>query len=157
VGLANQPLYITIAPNATDGAGAAMPDDPAKAFATRSAQVEAIAQTLTLDTPDDYINTVGPALSIAADTIWDVNRECVMHGAVAWRQAYLGWRGPYVLDALGNHDRAVVDIRHWLKRQNVTPVATGDPATGPWDANSHLTRKEKLLHSTAIFPTTTTT
>jgi hypothetical protein len=80
-----------------------------------------------------------------------------MHGAVAWRTALPGWRGPYVLDALGNHDRAVVNMRHWLKRQNVTPVATGDPATGPWDANSQLTRKEKLLHSTAIFPTTTTT
>ena len=145
--LANQSLYITIAANAEGDAGSGLPDDPAKVFAARSAQVEATARTLTLDTPDDYMNTVGPALSIAADTIWDVNRECVMHGAVAWRQAYLGWRGPYVLDALGNHDRAVVDIRHWLKRQNVTPVTTGDPATGPWDANSHLTRKEKLLHS----------
>ena len=60
-----------------------------------------------------------------------------------------GWRGPYVLDALGNHDRAVLDIRHWIKRQNLTPVATADPAIGPWDdtPNFHLTRKEKMLHS----------
>ena len=143
--------------NEKDRPGTLASDESPEIFARRSAQVEAIARTLTLDTPDEYINTIGPALSIAADTIWDVNRECVMHGAVAWRTALPGWRGPYVLDALGNHDRAVVDIRHWLKRQNVTPVATGDPATGPWDANSHLTRKEKLLHSTAIFPTTTTT
>lgn len=129
---------------------AMFPVDPSTLFAARSAQVEAIARTLTLDTPDEYINTLGPALSIAADTIWDVNRECVMHGAVAWRQAYAGWRGPYALVALGNHDRAVVNIRHWLKRQNVTPITTTDePATGPWDpgAMNHLTRKEKLLHS----------
>ena len=143
--------------NEKDRPGTLASDESPEIFARRSAQVEAIARTLTLDTPDEYINTIGPALSIAADTIWDVNRECVMHGAVAWRTALPGWRGPYVLDALGNHDRAVVNIRHWLKRQNVTPVATGDPATGPWDANSHLTRKEKLLHSTATFPTTTTT
>jgi hypothetical protein len=145
VELGRAPLFIGI--NRTGEGTPDAPSDLPKAFAERSAQVEAIARTLTLDTPDEYINTVGPALSIAADTIWDVNRECVMHGAVAWRTALPGWRGPYVLDALGNHDRAVVNIRHWLKRQNVTPVATGDPATGPWDTNSHLTRKEKLLHS----------
>jgi hypothetical protein len=60
-----------------------------------------------------------------------------------------GWRGPYSLDALGNHDRAQQHFRHWLKRQNLTPVATADPAIGPWDdtPNFHLTRKEKMLHS----------
>jgi hypothetical protein len=52
-------------------------------------------------------------------------RRGVAHGMLA------GWRGPYNLDALGNHDRAVQEFRHWLKRQNVTPVTTGDPAIGP--------------------------
>ena len=67
----------------------------------------------------------------------------------AWHGArcLAGWRGPYNLDALGNHDRAVQEIRHWLKRQNVTPVTTDDPAIGPWDPNIHLARKEKMLHS----------
>jgi hypothetical protein len=60
-----------------------------------------------------------------------------------------GWRGPYVLDALGNHDRAQQHFRHWLKKQNLTAVTTGDPAIGPWDPapNIHLTRKEGMLHS----------
>jgi hypothetical protein len=147
VALANVPLYLNVFHIVDQIPGA--PADFAAAFATRSAQVESIAQTLTLDTPDEYINTVGPALSIAAETIWDARQQCVMHGAVAWRQAFAGWRGPYVLDALGNHDRALVNIRHWLKRQNVTPITTADPATGPWDPNPsiHLTRKESLLHS----------
>src|ERR1035437_9982407 len=57
------------------------------------------------------------------------------------------WRGPYNLDALGNHERAKLHFRHWLKRQNVTPVTTPDPAIGPWDPNIHLARKEGLLHS----------
>ncbi|HEY4380267.1 MAG TPA: DUF4450 domain-containing protein [Acidobacteriaceae bacterium] len=122
-------------------------EELAKAFAARSAHVEAIAGTLKAETPDEYVNAAVGAIGIAAETIWDQKQECVMHGGVAWRTALAGWRGPYNLDALGNHDRAVLELRHWLKRQNVTPVTTADPATGPWDANIHLARKEKLLHS----------
>ena len=116
-------------------------------FAARSAQVEAIAQSIKLDTPDEYINAAGPALAIAADGLWDSARGCIMHGAVAWRQAFAGWRGPYALDAMGTHDRAVANFRHWIAKQNTSAITTGDPATGPWDPNVHLTRKEKLLHS----------
>ncbi len=113
----------------------------------RSAQVEAIAATLKVDTPDEYINAAAGNFGIAAETIWDQKNQCVLHGGVAWRTMLAGWRGPYNLDALGNHDRAVQEIRHWLKRQNTTPVTTGDPAVAPWDPNMHLARKEKLLHS----------
>ena len=138
-------LYICIYHNEA-GASA---HNPAAAFATRSAQVEALAATLTLDTPDEYLNTLGPAISVAAETIWDAHAQCVLHGGVAWRTMLAGWRGPYSLDALGNHDRAQQHFRHWLKRQNLTPVTTADPAIGPWDdtPNFHLTRKEKMLHS----------
>jgi hypothetical protein len=145
VAIKPEPLYLTIDRNIEGGSTAL--DDAAKAFAARSVQVEAIAQTLQVDTPDESVNAAGGNFGIAAETIWDQKAECVMHGAVAWRNALAGWRGPYNLDVLGNHDRAVLEFRHWLKRQNVTPVSTGDPAIGPWDANSHLTRKEKLLHS----------
>jgi hypothetical protein len=117
------------------------------AFAARGAQVEAIAQSIKLDTPDEYINAAGPALAIAADALWDAKQGCIMHGAVAWRQAFAGWRGPYALDAMGTHDRAMANFRHWIAKQNTSPITTGDPATGPWDPNVHLTRKEALLHS----------
>ncbi len=117
------------------------------AFTKRSTQVEAIAATLKVDTPDEYINAAAGNFGIAAETIWDQKNECVLHGGVAWRTMLAGWRGPYSLDALGNHDRAVQEIRHWLKRQNTTPVTTGDPAIGPWDPNMHHARKEGLLHS----------
>jgi len=121
--------------------------DPAKTFAARSMQVELIAGTLRVDTPDEYINAAAGNFGIAAETIWDQKNECVLHGGVAWRTMLAGWRGPYNLDALGNHDRAVQEIRHWLKRQNVMPVTTGDPAIGPWDPNMHHARKEGMLHS----------
>ena len=147
--LKSSPLYLAIErtfPASTSGTHTT-DADLAKAFAQRSAQVEAIAQTLNIDTPDEYLNAAGAAIGIAADTIWDEKQQCVMHGGVAWRQALAGWRGPYCLDALGNHDRAKKHFRHWLMRQNTMPVTTADPATGPADPNIHLARKEKLLHS----------
>jgi hypothetical protein len=144
VELQDHPLYTAVVH--TEG-GTAVPDDPAKSFAERSEQVEEIAQTLQVDTPDEFVNAAAGNFGIAAETIWDQKNECVLHGGVAWRTMLAGWRGPYNLDALGNHDRAVQEIRHWLKRQNVTPVTTGDPAIGPWDLNMHLARKEGMLHS----------
>ncbi|MGP8259728.1 MAG: DUF4450 domain-containing protein, partial [Acidobacteriaceae bacterium] len=146
-----EPIYLTIVriTESPESAGLFSTDQLVKLFSSRGAQVDAIAQSLTLDTPDEYLNTVGPALAVAAETIWDARQQCVLHGGVAWRVALAGWRGPYVLDALGNHDRAQLQIRHWLKKQNVTAITTADPATGPWDttANIHLTRKENMLHS----------
>jgi hypothetical protein len=145
VELTAEPMYLALDRVGAVSGNAAI--DPARAFVARSAQVEAIAGTLKIDTPDEYVNAAGAAIGIAAETIWDAKQECVMHGGVAWRTALAGWRGPYNLDPLGNHDRAVLEFRHWLKRQNVTPVTTADPAVGPWDPNMHLARKEKLLHS----------
>jgi hypothetical protein len=145
VQIGTEPMHLTVhhvTPGAQPETG-----DPANAFAVRSAQVEAIAETLRVDTPDEYVNAAAGNFGIAAETIWDQKNECVLHGGVAWRTMLAGWRGPYNLDALGNHDRAVLEFRHWLKRQNTTPVTTGDPAIGPWDRNMHHARKEGLLHS----------
>jgi len=154
VEILSEPLYLSIdriadSPNA---ANVTSTEELAKAFATRSAEVTSLAATLTIDTPDAYLNTAAPALAVAAETIWDARQQCVLHGGVAWRVALAGWRGPYVLDALGHHDRAQQHIRHWLAKQNVSPITTADPALGPWDAptkrgDTHLTRKESLLHS----------
>jgi hypothetical protein len=147
--LPREPLLLSI-DRVIEG-GAAPADDLARAFAKRSAEVEAVAGQLKIDTPDEYVNAAGGALGVAAETIWDQKQECVMHGGVAWRSALAGWRGPYVLDALGNHHRTKQQIRHWLKKQNVTPVDTSKlvegEAVGPWDAANHMSRKEGMLHS----------
>jgi hypothetical protein len=158
VELEGTPLYLTITRATGQGSQsdqmstyneAMFAPDPATAFAARSAQLASLAATLTLDTPDEFLNAAGPALAVAAETIWDAHAQCVLHGGVAWRTMLAGWRGPYSLDALGNHDRAQQHFRHWLKKQNLTAVTTADPAIGPWDdtPNFHLTRKEKMLHS----------
>lgn len=121
--------------------------DAAQAFAERSRKVEAIAATLRAETSDSTIDAACAALGVAADGIWDEAQQCVMHGGVAWRMPLAGWRGPYALDALGWHERARKHFRHWLANQNMSPVTTDDPASGPYDAGSHLSRKESLLHS----------
>lgn len=149
VAIGDSPLFLTIhrLADAGDATAESVVGDLNARFSARSAQVEAIAQTWSVETTDDYMNAAGGAFGPAAETVWDQKNECVLHGGVAWRTMLAGWRGPYCLDAMGHHDRARQDIRHWLKRQNTMPVTTGDPATGPWDPNVRLTRKEKLLHS----------
>lgn len=141
----SSPLFFSI--QRLTPAGQPLQDNLSDTFAARSHQVAAIANTLRAATPDPFINAAVPALAIAADALWDARQGCVMHGAVAWRRPLVGWRGPYVLDVLGDHERMRQNIRHWIARQNTDPVTTPSPATGPADPGTHLTRKESLLHS----------
>ncbi|ADW71121.1 alpha-L-rhamnosidase (plasmid) [Granulicella tundricola MP5ACTX9] len=121
--------------------------DAEEAYVRRCAQLDAVASRVSLQTPDPFINAIGPAVGIAGDALWDEAQHCVMHGAVAWRNPLAGWRGPYVLDALGWHDRFIQHARHWIAKQNIAPVTTAVPAIGQPDPGSHLSRTENLLHS----------
>lgn len=132
----------------------------AEAFARRQTELSAIAQRVYWKTPDNFLNGTGGAMGIAADALWDEKQGCLMHGAVAWRVPFPGWRGPYVLDVLGEHDRMRRNLRHWIARQNVSPATNGSggrptakgfsgiaEATGEPDPGSHGARTEHLLHS----------
>jgi hypothetical protein len=121
--------------------------EPEAEFAARLAGLERVAGRVVVETPDGFVNCVGGALGIAGDALWDEAQGCVMHGAVAWRNPLAGWRGPYVLDAVGWHERFRQHARHWIGRQNRSPVTSGDPAMGRPDPGSHLARTENLLHS----------
>lgn len=101
-----------------------------------------IAQTITLETPDPYINMLGEVLGIAADAIWE--DPSFMHGAVAWRMRLNGWRGPYIADVLGWHDRARKHFNGYALSQITSPLV------GPVVADTalHLARQlEKLGNS----------
>lgn len=63
-----------------------------------------LASRIRIETPDAYLNTLGGALALAADGIWD--GQVWLHGAVGWRMPLSGWRAAYTGDALGWHDRA---------------------------------------------------
>ena len=76
----------------------------ADAFAKAEGQRAALAGRIQFTTPDPYFNTVGGALAVAADGVWDGTTW--LHGAIGWRMPLAGWRAAYAGDALGWHDRA---------------------------------------------------
>jgi hypothetical protein len=82
-----------------------------------------LADRIKIHTPDRYLNTLGAALSVAADAIWE--EPTFMHGAIAWRMRLNGWRGAYVADPLGWHDRARMHFNAYAKSQLTTPATTG--------------------------------
>lgn len=92
------PLYIGVSKNELKQV-----DNPAL-FAQYENARSALAGRIKITTPDPYFNTLGGALAVAADGIWD--GEVWLHGAVGWRMPLSGWRAAYTGDVLGWHDRA---------------------------------------------------
>ena len=113
-------------------------------FAQAEAARAALAGRVQVSTPDPYINTLGGALAVAADAIWEA--PSYLHGAVAWRIRLDGWRGPYAADPLGWHDRASQHFRAYAQSQLTSP------ASGPVvpDTALHLARQLEKL-GTAVF------
>lgn len=113
-------------------------------FNTSVKETKAFADRVKVITPDPYINTLGSALTLAADGIWE--SPAYLHGAVAWRMFLNAWRGAYVADPLGWHDRAKTHFTSYSKSQ-VT-----EPATGPvvFDAERNLARQKEEM-GTSMF------
>ncbi len=120
------------------------PDQLPAVFAAAEAHFAALRNRVSVDTPDPYLNAAVVALNVASDAVWDGPQDIIMHGAIAWRTALLGWRGPYALDALGWHGRARRYLTYWAARQNTDPIPAKLP---PPDADSNLARSEAALHS----------
>ncbi|MFC6244799.1 DUF4450 domain-containing protein [Flavobacterium psychroterrae] len=78
-----------------------------------------LANRVKVSTPDPYINTLGSALSIAADGIWE--SPAYLHGAIAWRMYLNAWRGAYTVDPLGWHDRAKTHFTSYSNSQVTSP------------------------------------
>lgn len=113
-------------------------------FARADAHFHDLRNQVEVDTPDPYLNAAVGALNVAAGALWDRHQGVMMHGAVAWRTALLGWRGPYALDALGWHTRARRHFTTWAGRQNTDPIPSHVP---PPDETANLSRSEAALHS----------
>lgn len=105
---------------------------------------QALTQRVRLSTPDPYINTLGGALSVAADALWD--EPSFLQGDVGQSAKLPGWEGPYMADPLGWHDRAVMHFRAYAKTQ------LAEPASGPVvpDTALHLARQAEKAGS-ALF------
>ncbi|TDN35882.1 DUF4450 domain-containing protein [Hymenobacter sp. UV11] len=114
------------------------------AFTRAEVARAALAARVVISTPDPYLNTLGGALAVAADAIWEA--PSYLHGAVAWRIRLNGWRGPYAADPLGWSDRAALHFRSYAQSQLTAP------ASGPVvpDTARHLARQLEQL-GTAVF------
>ena len=121
------------------------PDELSRVYEETEAARRAVATWIEVDTPDPFINAAAAALCIAADGTWDDRQSAVMHGAVAWRNRLLGWRGIYWCDALGQHALTRRHLGNWFPRQNSDPVP--DPFPPPVEASANLSRNETALHS----------
>ena len=112
-------------------------------IATEADKAETSRKKLTsrvqLNTPDPCINTLGGALAVAADAIWEA--PSYMHGSVAWRMRLPAWRGAYVADPLGWHDRA------WQHFSSYALSQITSPENGPVIADTalHLARQQEKL------------
>ncbi len=118
--------------------------DLPKALEQAEAARQKLAGRIKVSTPDPYINTVGGALSIAADAIWQ--DPSYLHGAIAWRMPLNGWRGAYTADPLGWHDRAQTHLRAYAKSQLTSP----ETAPVVMDTALNLARHQEKL-GTAVF------
>lgn len=82
-------------------------------------ETQILANRVKVETPDPYINTLGSALAIAADGIWE--SPAYLHGAIAWRMYLNAWRGAYTADPLGWHDRAKTHFTSYSNSQVTSP------------------------------------
>ncbi|QHS59684.1 DUF4450 domain-containing protein [Chitinophaga agri] len=108
-------------------------------FIQAAAAREALAGRVKVNTPDPYINTLGGALAVAADGIWE--QPTYLHGAVAWRMRLNAWRGAYVADPLGWPERAALHFRSYVRSQVL------EPETAPvvMDTLLHLARHQEKM------------
>ena len=138
-----QPFYLALQPTG-DGDQKIAAEDLPKLFAAAEEHRRAIAERVVIETPDPFINAAASALNIAADAVWDDKQQSFMHGAVAWRQRLLGWRGQYAGDALGWHERTAAHFAGFAKQQNTSPLPETIP---PADEQFNLARSEAAIHS----------
>lgn len=119
-------------------------NDLPQVFKKAEAARQQLAGRIKLTTPDPYLNTLAGALSVAADAIWE--EPSYLHGAVAWRMRLNAWRGAYVADPLGWHDRARKHFSSYALSQVTTPPVTGIVM----DTALHLARHLEKI-GTALF------
>ena len=113
-------------------------------FLNAEVQRQTLTDRVKVNTPDHFINTLDGALAVAGNAIFDEKVSAFVHGAVAWRMPLPGWRGAYVADGLGWHDRARRHFDGYLESQYLEPDGSrNDP-----DSEKNLGRQiEKAGYS----------
>ncbi len=135
-----QPVYVMI--QRAGKVKAPTPDGLPFAYKMAERARQAVVGQIAIETPDPFINASADAIAVSADALWQA--PTLMHGNVAWRTPLPGWRGPYVLDELGWHDRARQHLEYWAAKQNTAAVPDKIPLP---DEAANLARNEAALHS----------
>jgi hypothetical protein len=138
-----QPVYLALEQTG-NGEKSDKAENLPKLFSAAEEHRRAIAKRVAVETPDPFINAAAAALNIAADAVWDAQQQSFMHGAVAWRNRLLGWRGQYAGDELGWHERTAAHFAGFAKQQNTGPIPEKIP---PADEQFNLARSEAAIHS----------
>ena len=100
VGGKRRTVYVRYA----DRAVAASPQrELEREYASAAQALDSLTSQLRIETPDPYLNVLGPVITHAADGNYD--GKVWLHGAIGWRMPLSGWRGAYMADFLGWHDR----------------------------------------------------
>ncbi|MFD2036459.1 DUF4450 domain-containing protein [Belliella marina] len=97
------------------------PNSLPRLFLNAEVQRKDLTNRIKVNTPDPFINTIDGALAVAGNAIFDEKVSAFVHGAVAWRMPLPGWRGAYVADGLGWHDRARRHFDGYLASQYLEP------------------------------------
>ena len=136
--LGSHPLHVSLHTTPTESNKPLNPSDLATAFENGQSYRAKIAGRVKVSTPDPFLNTLGGILAGAEDAIWEA--PCYLHGAIGWRTPLTGWRGAYVADVFGLHDRARTHFQAYGASQ-VTQV----PVTLPHlqDETMNLARAKK--------------
>jgi len=134
----------TVTNSRPPGAAGIDTEQLARVFSEAEEARRAVAERVAIETPDPFLNAAAAALNVAADGIWDERQRSFMHGAVAWRNRLLGWRGMYSGDALGWHERTRQHFEGFARQQNTNPVPDRIPDP---EASANLSRNETALHS----------
>ena len=127
--------YIALLPSPVIPAGFSIPAMMKQAESERAA----LASAVSISTPDPWLNPIGSAMSVAADGIW--SGQAWLHGSIGWRTPHLGWRGAYVGNAIGRHDRALTHFATYADNQVTDiPATLQHPCQ---DSTLNLARAEK--------------
>lgn len=137
--ITNDPTLLTIKIDGKDTKVTVNDAESAMLYNKALAYSEELTQRIQFITPDPYINTLGAALTTAADGDWDGSTW--LHGCIGWRMPLAGWRAGYVGDVLGWNDRARKHFDAYAASQvtGVEPVIK-HPAQ---DSTLNLARAEK--------------
>lgn len=106
-------------------------------------KAEALGKNIMIVTPDAFFNTLGGALTAAADGIWGAETNTWMHGAIGWRMPYNGWRGAFAGDYVGWPDRQNTHFSNYAASQITTVEPVSQAAAQ--DTAKHLARSVERL------------